>query len=146
MSLMDLPTVNASLNALSALCLLIGYYHIRRGNRSAHRKAMLGAFGASALFLVCYITYHAYVSYVLKRGPTVFRNPEWFRPVYLLILLTHTVLAAAVVPMSLLTLWQAWKGRFEAHKRLARWTWPIWMYASITGVLIYLLLYVIFRQ
>jgi uncharacterized membrane protein YozB (DUF420 family) len=142
----NLPAVNASLNALSAICLAIGYYYIRRGNQTAHRNAMLMAFGFSALFLVSYLTYHTYVSYVLKRGPTIFREPEWFRPIYLVILLTHTVLAAAVVPMALMTLWRAWKGRFEAHRKLARWTWPIWIYVSITGVLIYLLLYVIFEQ
>lgn len=146
MSLGDLPAVNAALNALSAVLLGMGYYHIRRGRKDAHRACMVAAFFTSTLFLACYLTYHVYVAHVLHRGPTVFRDPAWFRPIYLAILISHTLLAAAVVPLACLTLWRALKQRFDAHKRIARWTWPVWMYVSVTGVLIYLLLYQIFPQ
>jgi putative membrane protein len=142
----DLPVVNAGLNTLSAIFLGAGYYSIRRKNRAAHRLCMLGAFTTSVLFLVCYLTYHSYLAYFLHQGPTVFREPAWFRPIYLAILLTHTVLAVVVVPLVLLTLSRAAKQRFELHQRVARWTWPLWMYVSVTGVLIYLLLYQIFPQ
>jgi uncharacterized membrane protein YozB (DUF420 family) len=96
--------------------------------------------------LACYITYHAYVAYYLHRGPTVFKNPPWFRPIYLGILLTHTVLAVVIVPMVMVTLSRALRARFDSHRRIARWTWPLWMYVSVTGVIIYLLLYRIFPQ
>jgi len=146
MSLADLPVVNASLNGLSAVLLGAGYYFIRRKNQVAHRNCMIAAFVASMLFLVCYITYHSYVGYVLHRGPTVFRGPPWFRPIYLAILLSHTILAMAIVPLALVTLSRAVKQRFERHKKIARWTWPLWMYVSVTGVLIYFLLYQIFPK
>ncbi len=139
MTLADLPAVNASLNALSAVFLAAGYHYIRRGNRVAHRNCMLAAVGTSTLLLVSYLTYHFVVHTV-----TVFRNPAWFRPIYLAILLTHTVLAAAIVPLVLVTLSRALREHFDRHRRIARWTWPIWMYVSVTGVLIYLLLYRIF--
>jgi putative membrane protein len=142
----DLPVVNACLNGLSALFLSFGYYFIRRKNRAAHQKCMVTAFVTSVLFLACYITYHSYLAYHLHRGPTVFKNPAWFRPIYLTILLTHTVLAVVIVPLVLVTLHRAVKERFELHRRIARWTWPLWMYVSVTGVLIYLLLYQIFPQ
>lgn len=142
----DLPALNALLNGLSAVFLVAGYYQIRRGKIEAHRKLMIAAFVTSALFLVSYLTYHYQISYVTKRGPTVFRDPAWFRPAYLVILLTHTVLAAAVVPMVLVSLWRGLKGRYESHRKIARWTWPVWIYVSVTGVLIYLLLYQIFPQ
>jgi putative membrane protein len=146
MSPVDLPPVNALLNGISAACLGAGYYFIRRKNKTAHRNCMLAAFTASVLFLACYITYHSYLAYVLHQGPTVFRNPPWFRPVYLAILLTHTLLAVVIVPHALITLSRALRQRFDAHRRIARWTWPIWMYVSVTGVLIYFLLYQIFPQ
>ena len=146
MSPADLPAVNAGLNALSAACLGAGYYHIHRGNRIAHRKCMIVAFAASALFLACYLTYHGYLAYYLHKGPTIFRGPAWFRPIYLGILLTHTVLAMVIVPLALITLWRALQQRFDWHKKMARWTWPLWMYVSVTGVLIYLLLYQVFPQ
>jgi len=146
MTLHDLPAVNATLNGLSALFLALGFFFIKRGNKIAHRHCMLSAFCTSAVFLVCYITYHTWLALVLHRGPTRFENPAWFRPLYLTILLTHTVLAAAIVPMILITLNRAWRERFDAHKRIARWTWPLWMYVSMTGVLIYWLLYVKFPQ
>lgn len=146
MSPADLPIVNAFLNGLSAVFLTLGYVNIRRKKERAHRNCMIAAFVCSVLFLACYITYHAYVAYYLHRGPTVFRDPAGFRPVYLLILATHTLLAVVVVPMVLVTLYRAYRRRFESHRRLARWTWPVWMYVSVTGVVIYLLLYQIFPQ
>jgi len=146
MSLTDLPAINASLNGLSAIFLGTGYYFIRRKNRDAHRNCMIAAFVTSALFLACYLTYHGYLAYYLHRGPTRFTDPAWFRPIYLGILLTHTVLAAVIVPLALITLQRALRQRFELHKRIARWTWPLWIYVSVTGVLIYLLLYRIFPQ
>jgi len=146
MSPADLPVVNATLNALSAILLGAGYYFIRQKNRDAHRNCMIAAFVTSILFLACYLTYHGYLAYYLHRGPTVFRNPAWFRPIYLGILLTHTLLAVVIVPLVLITLQRAWRQRFDFHKKIARWTWPLWMYVSVTGVLIYLFLYRIFPQ
>ena len=146
MSPADLPIVNASLNGLSAVFLGVGYYHIRRKNQVAHRNCMIAAFVSSTLFLVCYLTYHGYVAYYLHKGPTVFRNPAWFRPIYLSILGTHTLLAMVIVPMALMTLSRALRKRFDIHRNIARWTWPLWMYVSVTGVVIYLLLYQIFPQ
>jgi len=141
MSMDDLPAVNASLNALSAVFLSAGYYFIRRQNRDAHRNCMVAAFVTSILFLVCYLTYHGHRAYVLHAGPTRFLEPAWFRPVYLTILLTHTILAVVIVPLVLVTLNRALKERFELHRKIARWTWPLWMYVSVTGVVIYFLLY-----
>ena len=146
MSLADLPVVNATLNGLSAVFLSWGLYFIRRKNQTAHRNCMVAAFITYAFFLVCYITYHTYLAWYLHRGPTAFRNPLWFRPIYLSILLTHTLLAVVTLPLAIISLRLGLRGRFDVHRRLSRWTWPIWMYVSVTGVLIYLLLYHIFRQ
>ena len=146
MSLAGLPPVNAFLNALSAVFLGAGYYFIRRKRQVAHRNCMISAFGTSILFLACYIAYHSYLAWHLHRGPTVFKDPAWFRPVYLAILLTHTALAVAIVPLASITLVRALRLRFDLHRKIARWTWPLWMYVSVTGVLIYLLLYRIFPQ
>lgn len=140
MTLGDLPWINAVLNGTSTLLLIAGYWCIRQGRRKAHRNCMVSATVVSTAFLVGYLVYHAHA------GRTVFRDPAWFRPVYLGILLTHTILAAAIVPLVLATLSLALRGRLESHRRLARWTWPIWIYVSATGVLIYLLLYQIFPQ
>lgn len=142
----DLPAVNASLNGVSFILLAMGYRNIKRGNKTAHRNCMVAAFCTSIVFLACYLTYHGYLAVVLHEGPTRFLHPAWFRPIYLTILLTHTVLAAAIVPLILITLWRARKERFEKHKKIARWTLPLWMYVSVTGVVIYLLLYQIFPQ
>ena len=142
----DLPIVNACLNGLSAVFLTCGYYFIRRKDLRSHRNCMVAAFVTSTLFLICYLTYHTYLAYYLHRGPTIFRNPAWFRPIYLAILLTHTLLAVVIVPMVLISLSRALKQRFELHRKIARWTWPLWMYVSVTGVLIYLLLYRVFPQ
>jgi putative membrane protein len=146
MSLSDLPALNAGLNAMSAICLAVGFHQIRRQNVVAHRRSMVGALVFSALFLASYITYHSYLAFHLHAGPTVFRNPPAFRPIYLAILLTHTVLAVVIVPLVFLSLSRALKAQFDRHKKIARWTWPLWMYVSVTGVLIYLLLYRIFPQ
>lgn len=142
----DLPIVNAFLNGLSAFFLLAGYVRIRQGRQNAHRNFMIAAFVASTLFLACYLTYHGYLAYVLHQGPTRFLKPAWFRPIYLVILLTHTILAVVILPLVFLTLARGLKGRFTDHRRVARWTWPLWMYVSVTGVVIYLLLYQIFPQ
>ena len=146
MSVSDLPVVNASLNGLSAVFLGFGYYFIRRGRRTAHHNCMIAAFVISILFLICYLTYHGYLAYALHRGPTRFENPAWFRPIYLTILWTHTPLAVVIVPLAIMSLSRAFQQRFDAHKRIARWTWPLWMYVSVTGVLFYFLLYQIFPQ
>jgi uncharacterized membrane protein YozB (DUF420 family) len=146
MSILDLPVVNATLNGLSAVFLTLGFIFIKRGNKIAHRNCMVTAFCTSAVFLVCYLTYHTYLGAVLHRGPTRFVDPAWFRPIYLTILISHTILAAAIVPMIFITLSRALKERFDRHKVIARWTWPLWMYVSVTGVVIYLLLYQIFPQ
>ncbi len=146
MTVADLPAVNACLNGLSAIFLSFGYGFIRRKNRVAHRNCMIAAFVTSTLFLACYITYHSYLALYLHKGPTVFKEPAGFRPIYLTILLSHTLLAVVIVPLVLITLRRALKRRFELHKKIARWTWPLWMYVSVTGVLIYLLLYQIFPQ
>lgn len=137
MSMSDLPAVNACLNSLSTILLTTGFVFIKRKNEKAHRNCMIAALATSALFLASYLYYHYHA------GRTVF--PEnWFRPIYLAILLTHTVLAVVIVPLIIAAVIQAIRGRFESHKRITRWTWPMWMYVSVTGVLIYLLLYRIF--
>jgi len=141
MTLHDLPAVNATLNGLSAVLLTAGFIGIKRGNKVAHRNCMMAALTTSILFLACYLTYHLTVKAVTR-----FVEPQWFRPIYLTILLTHTILAVAIVPMVIITLSRALRERFDAHKRIARWTWPAWMYVSVTGVIIYLLLYQIFPQ
>jgi len=141
MNVTDLPALNASLNGLSAFCLLMGYINIRRGRERVHRGWMLAALVTSICFLASYLTYHFTVETVTR-----FREPAWFRPYYLGILLTHTVLAMALLPLVVMTLVRALRERREAHRRIARWTWPIWMYVSVTGVVIYLLLYQIYPQ
>jgi uncharacterized membrane protein YozB (DUF420 family) len=146
MNFTDLPAVNAGLNSLSTLLLLAGFILIKRGNKLAHQKCMIGALVTSTVFLVCYLTYHYKMKQVYGEAHTKFVDPAWFRPIYLVILFTHLIGAFAIVPMVLLTTTRAFKERFEAHKKIARWTWPIWMYVSVTGVLIYFLLYQIFPQ
>jgi uncharacterized membrane protein YozB (DUF420 family) len=146
MTLQDMPALNACLNGASTVLLALGYWQIRKGNRQAHRNCMVGALVTSTLFLACYLTYHELMRRQTGQGHTSFQNPAWFRPIYLTILFTHLVGAVAMVPMILMTVWRAFKGDFERHRRIARWTWPIWMYVSFTGVVIYFLLYQIFRQ
>ena len=134
-TVIHLPTLNAFLNAASALCIVTGYWFIRQKRRDAHRAFMLAAMVASAAFLVSYLYYHSQV------GSVSFQGRGWIRPVYLAILVSHTVLATAIVPLVLVTLTRALRGQFDRHRRIARWTFPLWLYVSITGVVIYLLLY-----
>jgi uncharacterized membrane protein YozB (DUF420 family) len=141
MSFSDLPAVNAGLNGLSAVLLTFGFYFIRRKNMIAHRNCMIAALVSSVIFLACYLTYHFTV-----RTVTRFHEPAWFRPYYLAILISHTILAATIVPMIIVTATRALRERFDQHRKIARWTWPLWMYVSVTGVLIYYLLYVKFPQ
>ena len=140
MTLSDLPPINACLNSLSAVFLTLGYIFIRQKKITLHRNCMIAAFCTSTIFLIFYLYYHFHA------GRTVFKDPQWFRPIYLGLLLTHTVLAVVIVPMILMTLNRAMKERYELHKKIARLTWPLWMYVSVTGVLIYFLLYQIFPQ
>ena len=135
MTVSDLPAVNASLNALATLFLLAGYVFIRRGRIDAHRRCMLAALGTSVLFLVSYVIYHANV------GSRPFTGTGPIRVVYFTILITHVILAMAIVPLVLLTVSRALAGRFDRHRRIARITWPLWMYVSITGVVVYVMLY-----
>ncbi len=146
MTLSDLPAVNASLNGLSTVLLVLGWRHIKAGRRIAHRNCMVGAFVTSSLFLACYLTYHFQMQKLHGRAHTSFTDPAWFRPIYLAILVTHLIGAFAILPLVTLTFQRAVKERFELHKRIARWTLPVWLYVSVTGVVIYLLLYQVFPQ
>ena len=130
-----LPTVNAGFNALSALFLAAGWIFIRRGNVAAHRACMLSAFVSSLFFLTGYLYYHAHA------GLTRFQGTRWVRFIYFHLLITHTILAAAIVPLVLVTLWKAVRGDFPGHRAWARVTWPLWMYVSLTGVVITWMLY-----
>jgi len=141
MTLHDLPAVNGTLNGLSAVFLTAGYVFIRKGNIKAHRNCMISAFVTSTIFLACYLTYH-FLVHTLTR----FENPAWFRPIYLTILISHTILAVVIVPLVLMTLSRGLKAQFARHKSIARWAWPMWMYVSVTGVAVYLILYQIFPQ
>lgn len=134
-SLEDLPTLNACLNSLSAILLLRGGWMIRQRRVPSHRNAMLGAVLVSALFLVSYLTYH------FNHEPTRFKGTGAIRIVYFSILISHTVLATLVVPMVSVTLFHAWRNQLDRHRKLARATLPIWLYVSVTGVLVYLILY-----
>ncbi|HEX7281513.1 MAG TPA: DUF420 domain-containing protein [Vicinamibacterales bacterium] len=135
MTYSDLPAVNATLNGISFVFLLSGYLFIRRNRRDAHRKCMIGALVMSALFLTSYVIYH------LNVGSVPFRRTGWIRTVYFAILIPHVILAAAIVPMVLITVWRAWSKQFDKHRRIARWTLPLWMFVSITGVIVYVMLY-----
>lgn len=146
MNYTDLPALNAVLNLISTLLLTAGYVFVRRGRTTAHRNCMVAALASSVLFLASYVTYHVAMQRIHGSAHTRFVDPAWFRPWYLVILVTHLIGAMAIVPMVLLTVSRAFREKFEAHKRIARWTWPVWMYVSITGVIIYLLLYQIFPQ
>ena len=146
----NLPTVNATLNTISGILLTIGYVQIRQLRRSrdhnhrdgvppskitAHKNCMLAAFGVSVLFLVSYVIYHYHA------GSKPFTKQGWIRPVYFTILISHIILAFVIVPLALRTLYLALRGRFEKHRRIAKITFPIWLYVSVTGVIIYLMLY-----
>jgi putative membrane protein len=133
--LTSLPSLNAALNSASALLLLSGYVFIRSGRIAAHRRCMLAAFATSTLFLTSYLIYHYHV------GSVAFTGQGWIRRVYFTILISHTILAVAIVPLVLITLSRALGSRFDQHKRIARWTLPLWFYVSVTGVIVYWMLY-----
>jgi uncharacterized membrane protein YozB (DUF420 family) len=131
----DLPAVNATLNALSGVLLVVGYFLMRARRIEQHRRFMIAAFVTSSLFLICYIVYHAQV------GSVRFTRQGFVRPLYFTILVSHVTLAAAVLPLAIVTLARGLKARYPQHRRIARWTFPVWLYVSVTGVLVYILLY-----
>lgn len=135
MSVTDLPALNASLNTLSALCLVTGYVLIRQGRRDAHKRAMIGALVTSALFLASYLVYHYHV------GSRPFPGTGVVRWIYFAILISHVILAIVIVPLALVTTARGLWNQFDRHLRVARWTFPLWLYVSITGVVVYLMLY-----
>lgn len=135
MALTDLPLVNALLNSTSTVFLLLGYYYIRTHRKGAHKKAMLAAMVTSAVFLMSYLIYHYNV------GSVKFTEQGTVRVVYFTILISHTILAVLVPPMAIISVVRAFAERFDRHKKIARWTLPIWLYVSFTGVLVYLMLY-----
>jgi uncharacterized membrane protein YozB (DUF420 family) len=131
--------LNASLNGVSAVLLAGGYAAIRSGKIAVHKVLMISAFAVSSVFLVSYLVYHYRVGHV------AFQGQGWIRPVYFVLLTTHTILAVVIVPMILVTLRRAWLERFDRHRAIARWTLPLWFYVSVTGVIVYLLVYQIYR-
>lgn len=130
--------LNASLNGLSAVLLACGYVAIRRGNMKVHKGFMIAAFSVSTAFLASYLVYHYRVGHV------PFAGQGWIRPVYFTLLISHSILAAVIVPMILVTLRRAWLAKFDRHRIIARWTLPLWFYVSVTGVIVYLLLYQVY--
>lgn len=138
MGLSSLPTVNAILNSISLVLLLLGYQAIRRRNVIRHKRFMVSAFVVSVCFLITYLTYR------LLGSDKKFSGQGWIRPVYFFILITHVTLAATVPVLASRTLYLAWRARWDAHRRWAKWTFPIWVYVSITGVVVYFLLFVIY--
>ena len=138
MSLRYLPTLNALLNLTCAFLLMAGVRRIYVKDVEAHKRLMVSAFAVSTLFLISYLVYHFNV------GSVGFTGTGWIRPVYFIILITHSALAVLVPPMAIITLYRAWRGDFERHRRIARWTYPIWLYVSFTGVAVYLILYVFY--
>ncbi|MBX3745828.1 MAG: DUF420 domain-containing protein [Verrucomicrobiae bacterium] len=137
MTVADLPALNAGLNGVATVLLVLGFVFIRQGRKEAHRRCMLAAFSTSVIFLVSYVAHKILVQGVHTR----LGADGWVRAVYYPMLISHIVLAAAIVPMALITITRALRERFDAHRRIARWTWPVWMYVSVTGVLIYFMLY-----
>ncbi len=135
MTLHDLPALNAILNGSAAVLLVIAFVLIKRGRREAHKRVMLAAFTVSVLFLISYLVYHSQV------GSVHYPHTGWRRTVYFAILITHTILAAAVPFLAIITLRRGLKGLFVRHKAIARWALPIWLYVSVTGVVVYLMLY-----
>ena len=132
------PVINAILNGTSAILIITGVSMIRKGRIAAHRACMLSAFAASSLFLASYLYYHYHV------GSVRFQGHGWSRPVYFTILISHTILAVVIVPMVLITLSRALREHFDRHRAIARWTYPLWLYVSVTGVVIYVMLYHLF--
>lgn len=136
----DLPALNATLNSISTIFLIIGWIQIRRGNWRAHAACMIGAVTTSAIFLVGYLVHKYY------NGTTRFADPEWVKPYYFGVLFTHLILAMVIVPLVIKTVYHASRRQWDRHKRIARWTLPIWLYVSVTGVLVYFFLYQWFPQ
>ena len=132
------PVIDASLNGTSAVLLLIGRGFIKRGRMAAHRAFMIAALISSSVFLACYLYYHWHV------GSVHFQGQGWSRPLYFSILISHTILAAVIVPLIIITLSRALRQRFDRHRVIARWTYPLWMYVSVTGVIVYFMLYHLF--
>jgi uncharacterized membrane protein YozB (DUF420 family) len=135
------PHWNALLNATSGVFLLIGFYFIRSGQIARHRATMITTSSISALFLLSYLSHHALRTYYFGLGPTRFTGEGLIRPIYFTILTSHTILAAIVAPFIVATLWRGLKGNYDKHRRLARLVFPVWLYVSVTGVIVYLLLY-----
>ena len=135
MTVTDLPALNATLNAIAFVFLAAGYVFIRKRQWQRHRTCMVGALIVSGLFLTSYVIYH------LQVGSVPFRKTGWIRTVYFAVLIPHVILAAAIVPLVLITVSRALTRRFDKHRRIARWTLPLWMYVSITGVIVYVMLY-----
>jgi putative membrane protein len=134
-SVSDLPLVNASLNGIATVLLIVGYVCIRRRRIAAHRAAMVAAFATSVLFLISYLIYHAHA------GSRAFPGEGPIRVVYFVILISHIILAATIPPLAGITLWRAYRRRFDRHMKIARWTLPLWLYVSITGIVVYWMLY-----
>lgn len=137
MDISILPTINACLNFTAFMFLTLGFFAIKKGDRKKHQKMMISALISSSLFLISYITYHS-----LHPGVTHYQKEGISRTIYFFILGTHTPLAAIIVPFCIAAVYQAIKGDFEKHKKITRWLWPVWMYVSLTGVIIYLMLYI----
>ncbi len=135
MDLSFLSTVNAILNAISALWLLLGYVNIKRGREATHKRFMLSALATSALFFTSYLVYHYAV------GSVPYPHHDWTRPVYFIILIPHVLLAALMVPFIIVAVRHAFKGQFQKHRRIVRWLWPFWMFFSISGIAVYVMLY-----
>ena len=135
MSVTDLPLINALLNGLCTLCLVLGFIQIKRGEIAMHQKCMVTALTLSVLFLISYLIYHSQV------GSVPYPHEDWTRPIYFLILIPHIILATVNVPFIVLLVWRAFNGEFNKHRRLAKWVWPSWVFVSLTGVIIYLMLY-----
>ena len=135
MSVTDLPALNATLNAISFVLLVTGYVFIRRGDRQSHKRCMLSALAVSGLFLTSYVIYHVQV------GSVPFKGTGWIRTVYFAVLIPHVILAAAIVPLILVTVSRGLSAKYDKHRRIARWTLPLWLYVSITGVIVYVMLY-----
>lgn len=136
MTVQDLPPINAALNSLSTVFIILGWWFIRNDRKPQHIAMMISALVTSAAFLTCYLIYHFNVTAVTK-----FTAQGWIRPVYFTLLITHVILAIAVLPMIIMTVVPAIQQRFDKHRRIARWTMPVWLYVSVTGVLVYLFLY-----
>lgn len=135
MTVSGLPTLNAVLNGCSLILLVVGYVYIKRGDRTNHKRFMLSALVSSALFLTSYLIYHA------QAGSTPYPYHDWTRPVYFVVLVPHVILAAVMVPFILAAVYFAWKQNFVKHTRITRWLWPVWVFVSLSGIIVYLMLY-----